>query len=65
MSFEPNPRCHEYFRKFAGRYGPSCDIRQVALGAADSWTEISFPERETWLKSDPAVVEQLIKAMVR
>jgi FkbM family methyltransferase len=63
VSFEPNPRCHEYFRKFAGRNALPCDIRQVALGAAEGWTEISFPERETWLGSiDPALVDQLIKA---
>jgi len=62
VSFEPNPRCHEYFRKFAERNKLPCDLRPVALGATEGWAEIAFPERETWLGStNPAVVEQVVQ----
>lgn len=51
VSFEPNPRCHEYFRKLALRNHVQCDIQQLALGAAEGWVQVSFPDRETWLGS--------------
>jgi FkbM family methyltransferase len=60
VSFEPNPRCHEYFRGLARRNALPCDLQPVALGAEEGWAEISFPERETWLGStNPAVQDQL------
>jgi FkbM family methyltransferase len=60
VSFEPNPRCHDYFRRLARRNSLPCDLQQVALGAEEGWAEISFPERETWLGStNPAVQDQL------
>lgn len=63
VSFEPNPGCHEYFRRLARRNHVHCDIRQIALGAEEGWAEISFPERETWLGStNPAIEDRLSKA---
>jgi FkbM family methyltransferase len=60
VSFEPNPRCHDYFRRLARRNDLPCDLQPVALGAEEGWAEISFPERETWLGStNPAVHDQL------
>jgi FkbM family methyltransferase len=62
VSFEPNVRCHDYFRKIAGRNSVPCDIQQLALGAEEGWAEIFFPETETWLGStNPAVQDELIK----
>jgi len=62
VSFEPNVRCHDYFRKLAARNGVPCDIQHVALGAEEGWAEIFFPEREIWLGStNPAVQDQLVK----
>ena len=63
VSFEPNPRCGEYFRNLVRLNNVRCDIQQLALGAAEGRVEISFPERDTWLGStDPAIVDQLIEA---
>jgi FkbM family methyltransferase len=63
VSFEPNPRCHEYFRKLARRNSLLCDIQQLALGAEEGWVEISFPDEETWLGStNPEIADQLLKA---
>lgn len=65
VSFEPNPRCHAYFEKLAQRNKVACEIQQVALGAAEGWVDISFPERDTWLGStNSAVADQLIEAHV-
>ena len=61
VSFEPNPMCHEYLRKLAQWNKVPCDIQQVALGGAEGWVDISFPERDTWLGSTNSVVaDQLI-----
>ncbi len=63
VSFEPNPMCHEYFRKLARRTRVSSDIQQVALGAAEGSVEMSFPDRETWLGStNPEIAERLVGA---
>lgn len=60
VSFEPNPRCHQYFRKLTERNHVPGDLQPVALGAAEGWADISFPERDTWLGStNPAVVDQV------
>ncbi len=62
VSFEPNPRCHQYFRKLTERNNLLGDLQPAALGAAEGWAEISFPERETWLGStNPAVVDQVVQ----
>jgi FkbM family methyltransferase len=63
VSFEPNPRCHQYFRKFTERNHVLADLQPVALGATEGWTDISFPERDTWLGStNPAVMDQIARA---
>jgi FkbM family methyltransferase len=63
VSFEPNPRCHEYFRKLGRRNRVQCDIQQVALGAAEGWVQVAFPDRETWLGStDPKIASQFLEA---
>jgi len=63
VSFEPNPRCHEYFRELARWNQVACHIQQVALGATEGWVDISFPERDTWLGSaNSAIVDQVIEA---
>jgi FkbM family methyltransferase len=62
VSFEPNPRCHEYFRKLARRNRVRGDIQQVALGAAEGSIEMLFPEQETWLGStDPDISHRLVE----
>jgi FkbM family methyltransferase len=62
VSFEPNPRCHEYFRKLARRNKVPCDIQPVALGAGEGSIEMSFPERETWLGStNPDIANRLVE----
>ena len=63
VSFEPNARCHDYFRKLARRNRVVCDIQQLALGAVEGWVDVSFPDQETWLGStNPGISEQLIEA---
>lgn len=63
VSFEPNPRCHPYFRKLTERNHVLGDLQPVALGATEGWADISFPERDTWLGStNPAVVDQITRA---
>lgn len=57
VSFEPNARCHEYFRQLAALNNVPCDLREVALGAEEGWTDLSFPEGETWLGSSNAEVQ--------
>jgi hypothetical protein len=44
VSFEPNARCHKYFRDLAVRNNVSCDLRAMALGAEEGSVDISFPE---------------------
>ena len=63
VSFEPNPRCHQYFQKLTERNHVPGDLQPVALGATEGWADISFPERETWLGStNPAIVDQVAQA---
>lgn len=60
VSFEPNAKCHEYFRQLAVRNNVSCDLWPVALGAEEGWADIAFPERETWLgSSNPEVQDDV------
>lgn len=60
VSFEPNAQCHDYFRDLAARNHVPCDLRPVALGAVEGWTDLSFPEGETWLgSSNPGVRHRL------
>jgi len=62
VSFEPNPRCHQYFRKLTERNRVPGVLQPVALGATEGWADISFPERDTWLGStNSAVVEQVTR----
>lgn len=63
VSFEPNPRCHQYFRKVTERNHVLGNLQPVALGATEGWADISFPERDTWLGStNPGVVDQVSRA---
>lgn len=62
VSFEPNPRCHDYFRRLARTNRLPCDIQQLALGTAEGTVEMSFPESETWLGStNPEISGRLIE----
>lgn len=62
VSFEPNPTCHDYFRELGRRNRVACDIQQLALGAAEGWIEMCFPEEETWLGStDPEIAARLVE----
>jgi FkbM family methyltransferase len=60
ISIEPNPNCHDYFRRAAELNRVTCDIRPVALGNAETQVELWFPKTETWLGSIcPEVKERL------
>ena len=62
VSFEPNPKCHWYLRTLAERNGFKAELQAVALGAAEGWVDITFPERDTWLGStNPAVTDQIAR----
>jgi FkbM family methyltransferase len=59
-TFEPNPRCHNYFRLAADLNSYPFALEAVALGAGEGQITLSFPEGETWLGSiNPTVQERL------
>jgi FkbM family methyltransferase len=49
VSFEPNARCHQYMRRVCALNGLTPDIQPLALSDQEGWTELWFPERQTWL----------------
>jgi FkbM family methyltransferase len=62
ISFEPNPRCHEYFKRLAALNGVEPNLQPVAVGALESQIELRFPISETWLgTTDPEVASQLAR----
>ena len=49
ITFEPNPNCTAVFRKFLETNNLKGEIVPNAVGDRDYETELSFPERDTWL----------------
>jgi FkbM family methyltransferase len=49
LSFEPNPACDRYFLELCALNRVTPSVVQVALGDHDGWTDLWFPESETWL----------------
>ncbi|MGN6057186.1 MAG: FkbM family methyltransferase [Sphingomicrobium sp.] len=49
LSFEPNPDCIAYFRRWATANGIQANIEPVALGDSNGEVHIDFPPKETWL----------------
>ncbi len=60
VSLEPNPACHDYFRRACELNGVVCDIQPLAIDDEEGWTELWFPETGTWLGTIDAMVKEQI-----
>ena len=60
MSLEPNPACHDYFRRSCELNGVVCDIQPLAIDDEEGWTECWLPETGTWLGTIDAMVKEQI-----
>jgi FkbM family methyltransferase len=50
IAFEPNPNCHDYFRRVCALNGwPAEVLRPMAVGAAQGTVELHFPPGREWL----------------
>ncbi len=56
ITFEPNPSCHDYFRRICKLNQVTPDLEPVALGDKDGHVELSYPKHDTWLGSTNAEV---------
>lgn len=60
LSFEPNEVCHDYFRELCALNRVEPRIVDAALADRRGWTDLWFPEKQTWLgTTNGAVREQL------
>jgi FkbM family methyltransferase len=63
ISFEPNSECQKTFRAMCDLNRVTPTIEAVALGARPGFTEIAYPERDTWLGSThPQTIERLSRS---
>jgi FkbM family methyltransferase len=51
ITFEPNASCHAYFLEACALNRVRCRLEPVALGNAERYVELLYPESETWLGS--------------
>jgi FkbM family methyltransferase len=51
ISFEPNPSCHDYFRRLCEANQVTPNLEPVALGERRGWVTLSYPRGDTWLGS--------------
>ena len=49
ISFEPNPRCHSYFRMLCHTNGVRYELVPVALGSSEGTARLWFAPAEEWL----------------
>jgi FkbM family methyltransferase len=54
VSFEPNANCHSYLRRVCELNNLKCDIQPFALSDMEGFTELWFPERQTWMGTTDA-----------
>ena len=54
VSFEPNVNCHPYLRRVCELNNLKCDIQPIALSDVEGFTELWFPERQTWMGTTDA-----------
>jgi len=58
VSFEPNANCHAYLRRVCELNHLVCNIQPVALSDVEGFTELWFPERQTWMGTTDARVRE-------
>lgn len=58
VSFEPNANCHAYLRRVCELNRLTCNIQPVALSDVEGFTELWFPERQTWMGTTDAHVRE-------
>lgn len=58
VSFEPNPRCHPFFKKICELNGLHPTIEPLAVGAREGTATLWFPEKEEWLGTTKASVKE-------
>jgi FkbM family methyltransferase len=51
ITFEPNPECINFFKRYCAENGCMPRIECVALGEHDGQADLVYPEHETWLGS--------------
>jgi FkbM family methyltransferase len=57
ISFEPNPKCHAFFREVCALNHFSCDIEATAAADRDGETTLWFPETMEWMGTTLAHVK--------
>lgn len=62
LSFEPNPACDRYFRELCALNRVAPSLMPVALGDQEGWSDLWFPESETWLGTIDAGVRSRLVA---
>jgi FkbM family methyltransferase len=58
VSFEPNANCHAYLRRVCELNNLVCNIQPVALSDVEGFTELWFPEKQTWMGTTDAHVRE-------